>query len=1767
MNTKFKLKLIGIIALAAIVGFTLTGCPTDDEGGDGGKGTRTDIAYTIEQVGGANKTDSDNGADSTGIQFNFTEAIDSLGLTAGDITVGGKAAIAADAVLDGSGKVWTLDIDVNGAGTATVSINKEGIDAQQRSVTVYKEGEIAPITYELTTTGSGPVTTGIVFTFSEPVSGLEAGDITITDDTGAVTTGTLTGSGKTWTLGITVFTAGNVKVSINKSGIDDGEQSVAVSKAPDITYELEQINGSDNYRDSEGILFTFNTYIDSLGLTADDFEVGGVAEKADAPLETWGTFQRMLRITVNHVGLATVRINKAGIEAAEKTVLVYKQGEQAPALCTVIWYLVGGEEGTGAYPTQVLQGEKLARPFPDPTKAGHVFAGWYTDNGLTNEYDFDSPTTTSNRYIYLYAKWWSPADLAPGGEANPIPLTADAWENGRSESGSVWYSFEVTSGETYSFWINKGYPEDSGDGSKTGSTSTYAFYNGAQIDSLSSHYTDNTWTTAKTYTATSDGTVKIRSGSNGTVALAYSAGNTRPVNNDPGVETNPIPLFENNWTSGEGSIVWYSFEVTNGQTYYVWANYQISAYYSDDTAIFTNQSAWNTASSFTATSSGTVKVKGSSREVAYTTINARPSSANDSPRTLSVTADGSAGGELTTQLTFTFDQYIAYFENADLTVNDIFLSGVSVTKGTLSKSGAVYTLLLTNVTQSGTLSVTVAKTGFNISGATQYVDIYYHPIILNSVTGTFNDAGTVTGALALTFSQPIPGLSADDINISGVTGVTKGNLSGSGPTYTLALNTNTVITGNLSVSVTKAGYPINGSPQTVPIYALSGAPNNPIPLLADTWVEGNIPPGQGYESVRNFYYTFPVTANTAYYVWWNDRVQGDNTKTGDVNVIARYSGTSSNIFYGIDSGWTTAQTFTATSNDTVTLIVGNRNYGNESNGTYAIAYTTTNGNPNADPRALNSVTANGSTTTTTTSLTLTFDQAIAGLNANDITLSGIPVTKGTLSGSGPQYTLGISGFTYGGTLSVSVSKQGFKVSGSPKEVTVYYHSTTPAFESVTADGSASQTTTQLTLTFSGAIANLNANDITLTGVSGVTKGTLTGSGPTYYLPLNNVTSSGTLSVAVSKPSYTISGSPQTAQIYYLAPTPVTFESVTAVPNATGSTTAALTLAFDKAIDGLTANDITLTGVTGVVKGALSGSGPSYTLPISGFTTGGNVSVAVAKSGYVVSGTPKTVTIVTPVNIPALQNVGTPASNGTARTAVTATAQYTGTIAWSPALTGGKFAANTAYTATITLTALTGFTFNGLENSFFTVANATTVNSSNNTGSSIRVTATFPTTGAAVPFEYKVYPSGQNMTNTRLIYRGGSQLSYSGTGPQAVINAIQADADGNDCKIEFLGPNGNAGTTLDITSDQQYTTPFYPPEFTGNWGTVTIAGGITTSLATAALSGGTITISGSVSAIITANISNTAATGNAIRFNSTGTLTVNSGTISATTGSAIYQNGTGTITINGGAISATTGNAIYSANTGAITVTGASTSVTSANTTATSGTIYVAASGTGTGTRLTVNNGTVQNTAAGGNALYNASTGTVYVSGSGKATATTGSAIYNSGNGLISVSGSSQVTSANAATNSGTIHLAVSSGTGNRLYISGGTVQNTASGNAVYNYGNGPLNITGGAITTGSSAFAIFNENAVSMINLGGSPTVTGFIRPGAPGMLTALRTGDTPLNPSGKTYNLDYAALAANEIAVVNGGSVSGTTFLSNFTCRVGSATITLRGSGGNLIR
>ena len=147
--------------------------------------------------------------------------------------------------------------------------------------------------------------------------------------------------------------------------------------------------------------------------------------------------------------------------------------------------------------------------------------------------------------------------------------------------------------------------------------------------------------------------------------------------------------------------------------------------------------------------------------------------------------------------------------------------------------------------------------------------------------------------------------------------------------------------------------------------------------------------------------------------------------------------------------------------------------------------------------------------------------------------------------------------------------------------------------------------------------------------------------------------------------------------------------------------------------------ITLTAKTG------------YTLTgvaANGFTVTGGTATNAVNSGAVTVVFPSTSAPITPpptsdiVTLLEIPVVITPETGGMPKASFDAS-QYTGTISWSPTVSG-SFAAFTSYTATITLTAKTGYTLTGVEENSFYFDGA---NEIYNPADSGVVTAVFPAT--------------------------------------------------------------------------------------------------------------------------------------------------------------------------------------------------------------------------------------------------------------------------------------------------------------------------------------------------------------------------------------------------------------------------------------------------------
>ena len=248
-------------------------------------------------------------------------------------------------------------------------------------------------------------------------------------------------------------------------------------------------------------------------------------------------------------------------------------------------------------------------------------------------------------------------------------------------------------------------------------------------------------------------------------------------------------------------------------------------------------------------------------------------------------------------------------------------------------------------------------------------------------------------------------------------------------------------------------------------------------------------------------------------------------------------------------------------------------------------------------------------------------------------------------------------------------------------------------------------------------------------------------------------------ILAAKPNYTLTGVPSpfftvqgATSVTYVAGS----NTVTAVFPATGQPIvdiAAIAGVTAPATNGTPAAKITDTAqYTGTVTwktaaGAnLTGNfaaSTSYTATITLTARGGYTLQGVGANFFTVAGATATnpinsgvITAVFPatadttVTIKAIEGVTAPATNGSAAPEITETTQYTGTVAWAP--NNATFAQDTQYTATIILTAKTGYTFTGITaTNFFTITGATSVSNPVGNGTSIIITAVFPKTAATI----------------------------------------------------------------------------------------------------------------------------------------------------------------------------------------------------------------------------------------------------------------------------------------------------------------------------------------------------------------------------------------------------------------------------------------------------
>jgi len=228
----------------------------------------------------------------------------------------------------------------NLAGNFTRSGDLGSSDSTVHVINGVLQGDATPppidITWTATAAGT-PTTTAINFTFSAAPTGLVASDITITSGTGSATPGTLSGTGTTRTLTVFNVTAGTVSVSINRSGIASGPQTVTlvadVSLPPpgDITWTATATGTPA----TTAINFTFSE--DPGALISSDFTITSGTGSATVGILSGTGMTRTLTVFNVIAGTVSVSINWSNIAAGPQTVTLIAPAQVQPITITVTW--------------------------------------------------------------------------------------------------------------------------------------------------------------------------------------------------------------------------------------------------------------------------------------------------------------------------------------------------------------------------------------------------------------------------------------------------------------------------------------------------------------------------------------------------------------------------------------------------------------------------------------------------------------------------------------------------------------------------------------------------------------------------------------------------------------------------------------------------------------------------------------------------------------------------------------------------------------------------------------------------------------------------------------------------------------------------------------------------------------------------------------------------------------------------------------------------------------------------------------------------------------------------------------------------------------------------------------------------------------------------------------------------------------------------------------------------------------------------------------
>jgi hypothetical protein len=271
------------------------------------------------------------------------------------------------------------------------------------------------------------------------------------------------------------------------------------------------------------------------------------------------------------------------------------------------------------------------------------------------------------------------------------------------------------------------------------------------------------------------------------------------------------------------------------------------------------------------------------------------------------------------------------------------------------------------------------------------------------------------------------------------------------------------------------------------------------------------------------------------------------------------------------------------------------------------------------------------------SYTVVFSESVTGFDGADVSLAGSTLSglSATVSGSGANYTVSVTGMDGVGTVVASIPAGGAQdtdgdtaeanLASTSTDNTVSFDNVPPTVTINQAGGQADPTNASpilFTVVFSESVTGFDGADVSLAGstLSGLSA-SVSGSGANYTVSVTGMDGVGTVVASIPAGSATdLAGNANAASTstdntvsFDNVPPTVTINQAGGQADPTNASPILFTVVFSESVTGFDDADVSFTGSTvgGTLVANVSGSGASYTVSVTGMTSTGNVVASVA----------------------------------------------------------------------------------------------------------------------------------------------------------------------------------------------------------------------------------------------------------------------------------------------------------------------------------------------------------------------------------------------------------------------------------------------------------------------------------------------------------------------------------------------------------------------------